>query len=593
MNIPQVKSYHVLKPYFAERKTVIFAGLFSLLAVDILQLLIPLIIKRVIDDLTIGAVTGRGLFRYALYILCAALFIGLFRFVWRRCLIGHSRRVEEGLRNRLFSHVQTLSSAYFDRTRTGELMAVATNDVQHVRMAVGMGMVALTDGIVLGLSAMGFMLYIDVGLTLLVLIPMPAIVLFARVLSRRLHRRYREVQASFGQMTEAVRESFAGIRVVKAYNGEVAAQKRVAGISKDYLRKNLGLVRGAGMISPGMMLFSNISMVILLYAGGRRVIDLTITPGDFVAFISYLGLLAWPMMAMGWVVNLLQRGAASLDRINEVLETRPGIVSPKTPCPRTDFAGDITFDNVSFRYRGDGPYALSRISFSVVSGQTLGVVGYTGSGKTTLCHLIPRLMDPAEGIVSIDGVDMRRIPVQTLRSHIVVVPQEPFLFSGSIRKNLCLGREHATREEITRAVRAADLYETIMEFPDQFDTVLGEKGITLSGGQRQRLALARAFLMSAPVMILDDPLNQVDTDTAASILDAIRTIARRRTTIMVSHRISHVRHADMIIVLKDGRIVERGAHEELMKTPGFYSSMYQRQQIEQESKQDANQLRIL
>ena len=577
-----IKSYRVIKPYFLEKRAVIGLGLFSLLVVDILQLFIPRIIKWAVDDLAICPTTTTRLFRYAFYIVGVALLIGMFRFVWRRCLIGTSRRVEEGIRNRLLSHIQTLSAAYFDQTKTGDLMAHATNDVLSVRMAVGMGMVALTDAVVLGLAAIGFMLYINVALTLFALLPMPIIVVLARVLSRRMHRLYKEVQASFANLTEVARERFAGIRVVKAYNREGLEATTLSEISRDYIGKNLELARVTGVFFPVMIFFSNVSVALVLYLGGRQTISFTITPGDFVAFISYLGLLTWPMMAMGWVINLIQRGAASLDRINIILETRPQIVSSKRPSIAKELRGDIIFDQVSFRYRPDQTLALSRISFSLRSGQTLGVVGPTGSGKTTLCHLIPRLLETTEGRLLIDGVDIRQMPLETLRAHMVVVPQDAFLFSGTIRDNVCFGKENASDEEIIRAARAAHLYHTTMGFPNQFDTVIGEKGITLSGGQKQRLALARALLLSTPILILDDPLSQVDTETAAVILASVRDLSHERTTVMVSHRVSHVRHADLIIVLQGGSIAEAGAHEQLMAFGGFYSRMYRWQKIEEE-----------
>lgn len=576
-----MKSYRLVKPYFLERKTWILVGLFSLVIVDILQLFIPRVIKWAVDDLTIGTVDTARLGRYALYVVGIAVAMGVFRFVWRRCLIGASRRVEEGLRNRLFVHIQSLSAGYFDETKTGDLMARGTNDIQHVRMAVGMGMVALTDAVVLTVAAMGFMLYIDVRLTLLALLPMPVIVVLARVMTKKMHRLYKEVQASFSDLTETVRERFAGIRVVKAYNREAAELGKLSDICREYLDKNLRLVRVTGSLFPAMTFMTNLSLVVVLFFGGGLAIGLKITPGDFVAFVSYLGLMTWPMMAMGWVVNLIQRGRASLDRIEEILETPPQIKSPTHAISMGRMEGRLAFEKVGFRYRPESVPVLSEISFSLGTGQRLGIVGPTASGKTTLCHLIPRLLDATAGAVRVDDSDVRRISLKQLRSNMAVVPQDAFLFSGSVRENLAFGKRDATPEEMAAATKAAHLYDTVMKFPHGFDTLIGEKGVTLSGGQKQRLALARALLLSVPVLVLDDPLSQVDVETAAAILGHVNEQWRDRTTVLVSHRISQVKDADLILVLENGRMSDLGTHEQLVSRKGFYQETYRWQEIEE------------
>lgn len=577
-----MKSFYLIKPYFSEKKWVIVSGLLSLVAVDMLQLIIPRIIKWVVDDLTFWRMTAAKLLVYVGYVVAVAVLIGIFRFVWRRCLIGTSRRVEEGLRNRLFSHIQKLSTAYFDKTRTGDLMAHATNDVQHVRMAVGMGMVALTDAVVLGVAAVGFMLYIDVHLTILSLLPMPVIVVLARVATRRMHLLYKEVQAAFATLTEMVRECFSGIRVIKAYSREAVSVAKLSDTSKDYVKKNLKLVRITGCFFPGMVFFSNLSVAIVLYLGGREAIDFTITTGDFVAFIAYLGLLTWPMMAMGWVINLIQRGGASLDRIARILETRPKIMSPPGAKPVATLKRELVFDRVSFRYRPEAPDVLLRVSFRMPAGWSLGVVGPTGSGKSTLCALIPRLLDVTGGRVMIDDNDIRELSLSMLRQRMAVVPQEAFVFSGSIRENLCFAKQDASDQELVRAAKTARLYDAIMGFEGGFDTVIGEKGVTLSGGQKQRLALARALLVPSEMLILDDPLSQVDTETAAAILANVRRFAQGRSMIMVSHRISHIKDAGLILVLGEGPSAVLGTHEELMARDGYYRRTYLRQQVEEE-----------
>jgi len=582
-----MKSLYLIKPYLSERRLSIALGLIFLITVDFLQLFIPRIIKWAIDDLTGYRIDKISLLIYALYIVGISVLIGIFRYLWRRCLIGASRRVEEGLRNRLFAHIQTLSASYFDKAKTGDLMAHATNDIQNVRMATGMGMVALTDAVVLGTAAVGFMVYINVKLTLFVLIPMPLIVFGARFFSKKMHRGYEEVQGAFSELTEVVRERFAGIRMIKAYNREQEASSRIESVSKDYIGKNLALVRITGSFSPMMVLFSNISLAIVLFLGGRQTIMFTITPGDFVAFISYLGLLTWPMMATGWVTNLIQRGKASLNRIDRIIQEKPSIDDPPDPVLLHPVKGSIGFKSVTFSYRpydhssGAAP-VLDRIELDIKQGNVLGIVGPPGSGKSTLLTLIPRIYDVGGGGITLDGIDIRKIPLRHLRSMISYMPQEPFLFAGTIRENISFDRQKTNESKLIQAVERASLSDTLTTFPNGFETIVGEKGIVLSGGQKQRVGLARMLLKDTPVMILDDPISQVDLKTGEAIVDTIRSMAGEKTIIIVSHRLSAVRFADRIITLDHGRIAESGTHAELMENNQYYAKTFRLQEVEEE-----------
>jgi ATP-binding cassette, subfamily B, multidrug efflux pump len=580
-----MSSVSIITPYFAENRRRILAGMLSLIIVDVLQLIVPLVIKRTIDDLTLLRAAPGDLLRYALAIAGIAVLIGVFRYIWRLCLLGTSRRVEEGLRNRLFAHLQTLSAAYFDRTRTGDLMAHATNDIQQIRMAAGMGLVAMNDAVVMGTAAVGFMLYIYPTLTGIVLIPMPLIAVGTRFFSRRMHRRYQSVQACFSDLTEVVRERMAGIRLIKAHNRKAAELEQVRAASQAYVDENLKLVTITGAFFPMMTLFTNISMALVLLYGGRQTILLAITPGDFVAFISYLALLTWPMMALGWVTNLIQRGRASLDRVHAILTVRPEITSPPAPAPfeRKDTA--IVFEGVGFSYNGTSgtrsAAALEGIDLKIEPGAVLGIVGPPGSGKSSLAALLPRLYDPTAGRLLIGGRDVRTVSLEELRRTIAVMPQEPFLFAGTIRDNIAFGDPEVDEGRLTAAAREAALIETIRRLPNGFDTVVGERGIMLSGGQKQRVGLARCLLANAPVMVLDDPISQVDFETGAAITASLRQRAGAHTIIVVSHRLSAVQFADRIIVLENGRVTSAGRHEELLSASRYYAETCRLQEMEE------------
>lgn len=569
---------HLIISHFKDHRRIIGLGLFSLILVDFAQLMIPRIVKWAVDDLTTFTADLTHLLRYAAAVSAIALLIGCFRYIWRRCLLGTARRLEETLRNRLLHHVQTLSSDYFDQVKTGDLMAHATNDIQQVRMAAGMGLVAFNDAVVLGAAAVGFMLYIDVRLTLYVLIPMPLIVLATRLLGRRMHRHYQQVQASFADLTEAVRERCAGIRMIKAHHGEAAAGEAIRKVSQTYIDKNIKLVGVTGLFFPLMVLLTNLSLALVLLLGGRRAILAEITIGDFVAFISYLNLLAWPMMALGWVTNLIQRGGASLERLKTILEREPGICDEPRAQSLKRIDGHLAFEGLWFAYNGQ--WVLKNIDLRLKAGEILGIVGPPGSGKSTLLSLVPRLYDVQRGRILIDGTDLRNIRLADLRRQMAFVPQEPFLFAGTLQENILFGCSQGNRSQLQRAVADAGLSDAVASMPGGLDTVVGEKGILLSGGQKQRVALARALLIDAPILLLDDPVSQVDAATGRIIIHSIRRMAGRKTILIVSHRLAALRFADRIITLENGDLIESGTHDQLVHDGGYYAGVFALQELE-------------
>lgn len=579
LKIKTGQAFSLILPYFKAEKITVITGLTCLIIVDLLLLCIPRIIKRAVDDLTLYSIDATGLLIYSSYILGLGILIGIFRYLWRRCLLGMARLVEEKLRSRLFQHLQTLSPFYFDHIKTGDLMAHATNDILQIRMACGMGLVALNDAIVLGTAAIGFMLYINLKLTLMVLIPMPLIGLGSRFFFRQMHKRYQAIQKSFSDLTEAVRERFAGIRIIKAYNMAEFQNAGLEKISKTYISKNLKLARVIGIFFPMMMLLTNLSLAIVLIIGGRQTIFTTITPGDFVAFINYLGLLAWPMMAFGWVANLIQRGRASLERLDKIFQTRPIIKNSSNPVFFHPVKSHIKIEKLCFSYETSQNEILKNIELEVQEGQILGIIGPPGAGKTTLLNLIPRLYEAAGGCILINNCDIRKFEISSLRANISFMPQEPFLFNGTIEENISFKDPAISKKQLIKAAKEACLYDTIKTFPKGFESFVGEKGIILSGGQKQRIILARALLKKAPVLLLDDPISQVDTVTGNTIISIIKKRARLQTIIIASHRLAAIRFADQIIVLDQGIITETGTHDELLKFNGYYKEAYLLQEI--------------
>ncbi|MFH1629524.1 MAG: ABC transporter ATP-binding protein [Pseudomonadota bacterium] len=589
-----LKNFQPLRVYFVQNRWALVIGLLSLLLVDLLQVIIPLVIKKAIDLLvTQTPETGSLLFRQGGIIVAIALTIAMFRYVWRRLILGHSRKVEQGLRNRMYGHLQTLPLSFFQKTKTGDLMARAINDINAVRMASGMGLVALVDGSVLGIAAIGFMMSIDLKLTLIALIPAPVVVILTKILTRRMSKGFETVQSTFSDLTERVREAFAGIRVIKAHNREAWEYTRVKTEGERYIAENMKLAKTLAVFFPVMTIFTNAGLAIVILLGGRYAISGSITPGDFVAFISYLNLLTWPMMAMGWVTNLLQRGSASMRRINRILEEVPDITDPVPSQGVSDgtlpeesnlkpVEGAIEIRGLSLKYPGQGNDALKNISLKINVSETVAVVGRVGSGKSTLLQVIPRLLDVQEDTVFVDGSDIRKIPLKTLRKKIGFVSQEAFLFSDTIRNNVVFGRDGISDQDLKDALRAAGILEEIQGLENGLDTMLGERGTTLSGGQRQRLTIARALVGSFPFLILDDALSMVDTRTEEGILNQILDRRSNKTNLIVSHRVSTIRRADRIVVLDRGERVEEGTHDSLIALGGVYATLYE-EQIQEEA----------
>jgi len=573
-----------LRPYLGRHRRQLLLGLAALVLNALFGATLPLVIRRGIDSITAGeplrftALAAGGL-------LLLALCKGLFQYWKRLIIIGVSRDLEYDLRNDIVAHLMIVNRDFYAKFPTGDIMARSTNDLNAVRMMAGPGLMYWTETMLTFFLAFCVMVTVDPVLTLAALAPAPVISILVVYYGQRIHARFEEIQKVFSTISGRVQESVAGMRLLRAYGQGDAERIRFEALNQDYIRRNLDLVRTTGVFEPLLHALSGIAFLIVLWVGGMRVLEGKISLGSFVMFQTYVGMLIWPMIAMGWVINLMQRGTASLDRIREMLNLPPTIAAPLHPQPvPTQLAGEIVFTDVRLEYAA-GP-ALSGITLRVASGETVAVVGHTGAGKTSLTQMVPRLLDPTSGVVYVDGVDVRSYDPELLRRQISIVPQETFLFSMTLRENIALGCPQADEGAIERAVEIAGFASDVAGFPAGLDTIIGERGITLSGGQRQRAAIARAVLRDPRILILDDALSSVDAVTEAEILAKLGIVMRGRTTLLISHRVSTMRYADRIVVLKHGEIVEIGTSAELLARPGYYASLVRKQQLEAELEEE-------
>ena len=575
-----MKSFLLLKDFFRKNAWRYALGVLWLVIVNSAQLIIPYLLGYITDQIETGQVATADLWRFAGYILAIAAVIVVSRYFWRIYIMGTARILEFHLRDMLFSHLQKLSTNFYNEHKTGDLRAHATNDVNAVRMALGLGIIMLTDSIFLSVATVIIMTQvIDIRLTALALLPLPFMAVLVTFAGRLIHDRFKAVQAAFSDMTDRVQENLSGIRVIKTFAQEDAEIERFDRVAQSLIFKNMDLVRVWGLFMPLVQFISGLSYLVVLGYGGILVIEGSITLGAFVAFNTYLAMLIWPMMALGWVINVLQRGASSMERLKVLLETEPEVVDGLDVQEVDRLKGELEIRNLDFSYP-DGTAVLEDINIKLPRGNTLAIIGRTGSGKSTLANLLLRLYDPPPGRILIDGIDINRIPLEVLRRDIGYVPQDVFLFSTTLHENIAFADGSFTREQVEEAAKLAQIYDNIVEFPRKFDTLSGERGVTLSGGQKQRMTIARALIKNPSLLILDDCLSAVDTGTEEQILKGLRRFMAGRSSIIISHRVSTVQDADEIIVMEQGRIVERGTHTELLKAGGLYRQLHHKQQLE-------------
>ncbi len=572
-----------LFPYLKKYRRAYVWGTFCVFLHNGIWILFPLVIRRAVNDLQSGPVTAHKLGVNALLLLAVAVSKGVFQFLTRWIVIGVSREIEFDLRNDLFRHLEGLSYSFYQRTRTGDIMARATNDLNAVRMLLGPAIMYSANTLVFTAGALAFMWHISHRLTIYAFLPLPVVSIVIQYFGRRIHERFERIQAMFSDISARAQENFSGVRVIRAYAQEQAEIAAFETSNREYIARSLKLVRLMGMLWPTLETMLGLAIVLVLWLGGREVLHNRITVGDFVAFNTYMVQLTWPIIALGWVINIFQRGTASLGRIHQLMMEKPEITDApgiRTSSLGEDLRGDIEFRNLNFAYNGTP--VLHDINLHIPAGSSLAIVGPTGSGKTTLVSLIPRIYDAEPGSVLIDGRPLLEYSLANLRHNIGFVPQETFLFSETVRENIAFGVQNASDQDVRWAADAANIATEIENFPEKYKTLVGERGITLSGGQKQRTAIARALIRNPRILVLDDALSSVDTHTEDKILNHLREVTQGRTTIFISHRVSTVRNADRIAVLRGGRIVEFGTHDELLALNGYYTDLYSKQLLEEE-----------
>ena len=566
--------------YLRKYKKMLFLGILTLVIADIFQIAIPWFMKNAIDAIKMK--NGiHILMKFSIFMIIAALLKIYFSYYLRSSFRKVSVLVEFDIKNQLMKKYLSMPPSFFNNHSIGDLMAHSTNDVRAVRMLCGMAILALTDTSLVLLFALALMIKVNPELTLLGMIPLPILAGVMVYFGKNIYKRFTRVQENFSNLTAKVEETLSGIKIIKSYVKEEEQKALFLDVNKNYLKKNMDLVRIWGVMFPLISFISGLSLLIVLFFGARFIIQGRLTLGEYVAFSQYLIMFIWPMMAIGWVVNLYKRGTASLSRIQKILNVKANIIEKEKPISRT-IEGEIEFRNVYFKFADSKDYILKDISFKVEKGTTLGVLGLTGSGKSTIADMILRFNDPDKGRILIDGIDIREYSLKGLREQIGYVPQESFLFSYTIEENIGFGKENWDFDEIKKAAYIAKIYDNIMNFPEKFKTLVGERGVTLSGGQRQRTALSRAIMINPKILILDDAFSSVDTETEATILRDMKDVMGSRTTVLVSHRISTLKNADKIIVLDNGKLVESGTHEELVKKGGLYHSIFLKQQLSEE-----------